>query len=58
MPFGGVGPSGIGNYHGRFSFEAFSHKKSVMIKDYNPIIELIARYLDLKKKSIISYFII
>ncbi|KAH9526148.1 aldehyde dehydrogenase 3, member A2, variant 3 [Dermatophagoides farinae] len=42
MPFGGVGPSGIGNYHGRFSFEAFSHKKSVMIKDYNPIIELIA----------------
>jgi len=30
MPFGGVGPSGMGAYHGRFSFETFSHRKSVM----------------------------
>lgn len=29
MPFGGVGCSGIGNYHGRYSFETFSHKKSI-----------------------------
>ncbi|MDH4468257.1 MAG: aldehyde dehydrogenase family protein [Bacteriovoracaceae bacterium] len=32
MPFGGVGPAGIGNYHGRFSFEAFSQKKPVLNK--------------------------
>ncbi|WP_417900947.1 aldehyde dehydrogenase [Bacillus sp. CSS-39] len=32
LPFGGVGPSGIGSYHGKDSFETFSHKKSVMKK--------------------------
>src|SRR5690606_37169838 len=30
LPFDGVGPSGIGAYHGRYSFETFSHRKSVM----------------------------
>jgi aldehyde dehydrogenase (NAD+) len=30
LPFGGVGSSGIGSYHGRKSFETFSHQKSVM----------------------------
>ena len=30
LPFGGRGASGMGNYHGRFSFETFSHKKAVM----------------------------
>lgn len=32
LPFGGVGESGMGQYHGRASFEAFSHKKSVLKK--------------------------
>ncbi|MCE4050294.1 aldehyde dehydrogenase [Bacillus sp. Au-Bac7] len=30
LPFGGVGTSGIGSYHGIYSFEAFSHKRSVL----------------------------
>lgn len=30
LPFGGVGDSGIGHYHGKFSFDTFSHQKSVM----------------------------
>ncbi|MEH1949566.1 MAG: aldehyde dehydrogenase [Nostoc sp.] len=30
LPFGGVGDSGIGNYHGEASFDTFSHKKSVL----------------------------
>ncbi len=30
LPFGGRGYSGTGHYHGRFSFDAFSHKKAVM----------------------------
>ena len=30
LPFGGRGFSGTGQYHGRFSFETFSHKKAVM----------------------------
>jgi len=32
LPFGGVGPSGMGAYHGRDSFETFSHRKSVVTK--------------------------
>ncbi len=30
LPFGGVGESGMGRYHGRYSFDAFTHEKSVM----------------------------
>ena len=30
LPFGGVGPSGLGAYHGREGFETFSHKKAVL----------------------------
>ncbi|MFM7882991.1 MAG: aldehyde dehydrogenase family protein, partial [Microcystis panniformis] len=30
LPFGGRGNSGIGSYHGRFSFENFSHQKAIM----------------------------
>lgn len=30
LPFGGRGFSGTGQYHGRFSFDTFSHKKAIM----------------------------
>lgn len=36
LPFGGVGPSGIGAYHGRYGFEEFSHRKSVLTKPTRP----------------------
>ncbi|MDQ0781987.1 aldehyde dehydrogenase (NAD+) [Chryseobacterium sp. W4I1] len=32
LPFGGVGASGMGNYHGKYGFEAFSHQKSILEK--------------------------
>ncbi|KOV96628.1 aldehyde dehydrogenase [Streptomyces sp. NRRL B-3648] len=32
LPFGGVGESGMGNYHGRYSIETFSHRKAVLAK--------------------------
>ena len=32
MPFGGVGESGMGGYHGKFSFDTFSHYKSIVKK--------------------------
>ena len=32
LPFGGVGHSGIGAYHGALSFDTFSHKKSIVKK--------------------------
>lgn len=33
LPFGGFAESGLGNYHGRYSFEAFSHTKSVVFRN-------------------------
>jgi aldehyde dehydrogenase (NAD+) len=30
LPFGGVGPSGTGSYHGKKSFDTFSHEKSIL----------------------------
>lgn len=36
LPFGGVGASGIGSYHGRWGFEEFSHRKSVLTKPTRP----------------------
>jgi aldehyde dehydrogenase (NAD+) len=36
LPFGGVGSSGMGAYHGRWGFEEFSHRKSVLTKPTRP----------------------
>ena len=36
MPFGGVGASGMGGYHGRAGFEEFSHVKSIVDKPDHP----------------------
>ncbi|WP_010520612.1 aldehyde dehydrogenase [Aquimarina agarivorans] len=32
LPFGGVGNSGTGSYHGKFSFDCFSHQKAILSK--------------------------
>ena len=32
LPFGGIGNSGMGSYHGKRGFEAFTHDKAVMDK--------------------------
>ena len=34
LPFGGVGNSGMGRYHGKFGFDTFSHLKSVMKRSF------------------------
>ena len=47
MPFGGVGESGMGNYHGRYSFDTFTHKKSILKKDTH--IDLPIRYAPFRK---------
>lgn len=43
MPFGGVGSSGMGAYHGRISFDTFSHAKSIL-KSSSRIDPLAAAY--------------
>ncbi|XP_056263471.1 aldehyde dehydrogenase family 3 member B1 [Pseudoliparis swirei] len=34
LPFGGVGASGFGSYHGRWGFETFSHRRAVMLRGW------------------------
>lgn len=42
MGFGGVGDSGMGSYHGKLSYEAFTHKKSILKK--SNLIDIPLRY--------------
>lgn len=37
LPFGGIGQSGMGSYHGKKSFTTFSHEKSVLVKGRNEL---------------------
>jgi aldehyde dehydrogenase (NAD+) len=48
LPFGGVGHSGIGAYHGQRSFDLLSHHKSVMKK--SNWLEIPLRYAPYDKK--------
>ena len=48
LPFGGVGHSGIGAYHGILSFDTFSHKKSIVKK--SNLLDLPMRYAPYKDK--------
>jgi len=48
LPFGGVGNSGIGAYHGKMSFETFSHKKGIVKK--GTWLDLPMRYAPYKNK--------
>jgi aldehyde dehydrogenase (NAD+) len=41
LPFGGVGESGMGAYHGKAGFDAFSHRKSVLRKPVRPDLKML-----------------
>jgi coniferyl-aldehyde dehydrogenase len=56
LPFGGVGSSGMGHYHGRFGFETFSKKRGVFLQSrfsalkflrppYGPLADRLIRFL-------------
>lgn len=53
LPFGGVGYSGMGSYHGKYGFDTFSHFKSILKKTnlFEPSIKY-APFTSLKKKII------
>jgi coniferyl-aldehyde dehydrogenase len=42
LPFGGVGESGIGRYHGRYGFETFSHQRAIYRQLYPNLMHLVA----------------
>jgi len=48
LPFGGVGPSGMGAYHGKASFDTFTHYRSVMRKGF--ALDLPVRYPPYEKR--------
>lgn len=50
LPFGGVGASGIGSYHGFTSFQTFSHQKSIMIR--GSFLDLAIRYPPYTEKTL------
>ncbi len=56
IPFGGVGSSGMGNYHGKYSFQTFSHQKSIVISG---IFDIPVRYQPYteKKYSLIRWLL-
>jgi aldehyde dehydrogenase (NAD+) len=55
LPFGGVGNSGIGNYHGEAGFKVFSHYKSILDKDVKPDLNLkYSPHTDKKLKTLKS----
>ena len=49
LPFGGVGPSGMGNYSGEYGFKTFSHMKAVMKRGWWP--DLALRYAPFTDKK-------
>ena len=53
LPFGGVGTSGMGRYHGKFGFDTFSHEKTVMRRSFK--LENTFRYAPFTKFK--SFFI-
>lgn len=55
MPFGGVGNSGMGRYHERESFEAFSHRRSVLITPRT--LDLPFRYMPYKLFGLVRHLV-
>ncbi|XP_034651177.1 aldehyde dehydrogenase, dimeric NADP-preferring isoform X7 [Drosophila subobscura] len=61
LPFGGVGMSGMGSYHGKYGFDTFTHKKSCLGKDLSAVGEKLASaryppYSD-RKGSFLSFLL-
>ncbi|XP_071859600.1 aldehyde dehydrogenase type III isoform X2 [Bombus fervidus] len=61
LPFGGVGNSGMGAYHGRYTYDTFVHKKGCLIKNFNKLGETLAScryppYSD-KKLSFVEFLL-
>ena len=57
LPFGGVGNSGIGAYHGKASFETFSHTKSILKRKANLFGDMIYPPSNDRKLSLVRRFL-
>ena len=57
LPFGGVGPSGMGAYHGKASFLTFSHAKAVLRKGARPDPDLAYPPYTARKEKLLRRFL-
>jgi len=57
MPFGGVGPAGMGHYYGRYGFEQLTPAKSILISPPDVAIEhMYPPYNDKKVADLSQWF--
>ena len=56
LPFGGVGPSGIGAYHGQAGFDTFSHLRSVYERNVRPDPPVLYPPATAMKRRLIGWF--
>ncbi|WP_246943080.1 aldehyde dehydrogenase [Bacillus pinisoli] len=56
LPFGGVGHSGMGAYHGHYSFKTFSHEKSVLKKKGSRTLDLLLPPFNERKLMLVKKF--
>lgn len=56
LPFGGVGPSGMGRYHGCSGFDTFSNLKSVLIKPSRPEVSALYPPYGRAKQTLLRWF--
>ena len=54
LPFGGIGESGVGSYHGRFGFAAFSHERAVMQQTKLSLAPQLAPPYNLKTRGLMA----
>lgn len=54
LPFGGIGKSGMGNSHGFFGFETFSHRKAILYKSKKMDLNVKYRPYNVKKEQLIK----
>lgn len=57
LPFGGVGNSGMGSYHGKYGFDAFSHTRSTVIASANITLPFIYPPYDKLKNKLVKAFL-
>lgn len=57
MPFGGVGASGMGCYHGKASFNTFSHHRSILKNSFRFDLPIRYRPYDEDKETLIRFFL-
>ena len=54
LPFGGINNSGLGSYHGKYGFDAFSHKKAILkSSSWSPFKLILPPYTD-RKHSLVN----